>query len=323
MKNQTLLVVALLLTTAVFSQQSQYYSDPQEKFKEAKEYFQKEQYSLAYPLLKELQQSVRETDKANYPVTVQEINYYTTACALKQNESRAEEKAIDYIKLEKNTPRVQMMSFHLGEYYFRKKDFAKAAEQFEQTNIANLSNKEIAEMKFQQGYSYFTLQKFAQAKPLFNTIRTMKDDPNYLDANYYYGFLSFRDREYGPALESFKIVENEKDYATVVPYYIAQIYYIQGKKEEALSECRRAVELLPVEKDAFNGPLMIQWSAISAGWVGEKDLAIEQLSMAVRVPGPLTYGNLKLQPFWDPLRGDPRFEQIVNSLAPKGAEVTH
>src|SRR5258706_3567076 len=78
------------------------------------------------------------------------------------------------------------------------------------------------------------MQTLAQAKPLFNTIRSMKDDPNYLDANYYYGFLSFRDREYGPALESFKIVENEKDYATVVPYYIAQIYYIQGNKVEGL-----------------------------------------------------------------------------------------
>src|SRR4030095_4979545 len=77
--------------------------------------------------------------------------------------------------------------------------------------------------------------KFAQAKPLFNTIRSIKDDPNYIDANYYYGFLAFRDRQYSEALESFKIVENEKQYQTVVPYYIAQIYYIQGKKEEAIA----------------------------------------------------------------------------------------
>ena len=95
MKNQTLFVVAIFLNTAIFSQQSRFYSDPRsEKFKEAKEYFQKEQYSLAYPLFKELQQSVRETDKANHSITVQEINYYTTACALKQNESRAEEQAM-------------------------------------------------------------------------------------------------------------------------------------------------------------------------------------------------------------------------------------
>jgi TolA-binding protein len=220
---------------ASFSQQTRFYADPDEKFKEAREYFQKEQYSLAYPLLKELQQSVRETDQANHTVTVQEINYYTTACALKQNESNAEEKAADYIDNEKNTARVQMMNYHLAEYYFRKQDFAKAADQYEQTNIGNLSNKEIAQMKFHQGYAYFTQQKFAQAKPLFNTVRSMKDDPNYIDANYYYGFLSFRDRQYNEALASFKIVENEKDYATVVPYYIAQIYYIQGKKEDALS----------------------------------------------------------------------------------------
>jgi TolA-binding protein len=234
MKNQILLGIASFITMAGFSQQTRFYSDPLEKFKEAKEYFQKEQYSLAYPLLKEVQQSVRETDKINHSIVVQEINYYTTVCALKQNESRAEEQAVGYIDTEKNTARVQMMSFHLGEYYFRKQDFAKAIQQYEQTNIANLGNKEIADMKFHQGYSYFTLQKFAQAKPLFNTIRTMKDDPNYIDANYYYGFLAFRDRQYNDALDAFKIVENEGDYATVVPYYIAQIYYIQGKKEEAL-----------------------------------------------------------------------------------------
>jgi tetratricopeptide (TPR) repeat protein len=242
MKNQILFVIASFLSGASFSQQSRFYSDPQEKFKEAKEYFQKEQYNLAYPLLKEVQQSVRETDKVNHSIVVQEINYYTTVCALKQMESRAEEQAVDYINLEKNTPRVQMMSFHLGEYYFKKQDFARAVQQYEQTNIANLSNKEIAAMKFHEGYGYFTLQQFAQAKPLFNTIRTMKDDPNYIDANYYYGFLAFRDRQYTEALESFKIVENEKDYATVVPYYIAQIYYIQGKKDEALNYAENKIK---------------------------------------------------------------------------------
>src|SRR5207237_4901148 len=91
-----------------------------------------------------------------------------------------------------------------------------------------------------------------------------------------------------------------------------------GRKQEALGECRRAVELLPVQKDAFNGPLMIEWYAISAAWVGEKDLAFEQLATAAHVLGTLSYGNLKLLPFWDPLRGDPRFEQIVASRAPNG-----
>ncbi len=90
-----------------------------------------------------------------------------------------------------------------------------------------------------------------------------------------------------------------------------------GRKEEALQEGRRAIELLQVEKDALVGPTMIKYLAMIAAWVGDKDLACEQLAIATRPPSTVSYGQLKLLPFWDPLRGDPRFEEIVASLAPK------
>jgi serine/threonine-protein kinase len=90
-----------------------------------------------------------------------------------------------------------------------------------------------------------------------------------------------------------------------------------GRKEEALREGRRAIELLPPEKDSINGLHMIEYFAMTAAWLGEKDLACEQLSIATQRPGALSYGQLKLLPYWDPLRGDPRFEKIVASLAPK------
>jgi len=83
-----------------------------------------------------------------------------------------------------------------------------------------------------------------------------------------------------------------------------------GRKEEALREGRRAVELLPVEKDSMNGSGMIKYLAMIAAWVGDKDLACEQLAIAVRTPSGLTFGQLKLLPFWDPLRDDPRFEKL-------------
>ena len=90
-----------------------------------------------------------------------------------------------------------------------------------------------------------------------------------------------------------------------------------GRKEEALREGRRALELLPVAKDSVNGMRILENFAIIAAWVGEKDLACEQLATATRLPGYLSYGQLKLLPWWDPLRGDPFFEKIVASLAPK------
>lgn len=230
------------LVTVSFSQQTTFFKDPQEKFNEAKDYFQKEQYSLAYPLLRELQQSLKETDRANLPIETQEINYYATVISLKQNESAAEQDALEFIDVTKNNSRVQMMNFHLAEYYFRQQRFSDAASLYENSNIANLNNREIADMKFHQGYSYFTLQQFARARPLFNAIRQVKSDPNYYDANYYYGFIAFRDRNYGEALESFRVVENQPAYEAIVPYYIAQIYYVQGKKDEAIAYAENKIK---------------------------------------------------------------------------------
>jgi hypothetical protein len=84
-----------------------------------------------------------------------------------------------------------------------------------------------------------------------------------------------------------------------------------GRKDEALREGRRAVELLPVEKNALDGNMMVKYLAMIAAWVGDKDLACEQLASAIRRPSDLSYGQLKLLPYWDPLRGDPRFEKIL------------
>jgi serine/threonine-protein kinase len=92
---------------------------------------------------------------------------------------------------------------------------------------------------------------------------------------------------------------------------------VLGNREDAIQEGRRAVELLPVTKDAIDGALLVQYLAVIYAWVGEKDLAIGQLRAASSIPGYLSYGSLRLDPLWDPLRGEPRFENIVASLAPK------
>ena len=119
--------------------------------------------------------------------------------------------------------------------------------------------------------------------------------------------------------EQEKIVQTQSDFGPAW-CVLGVIDAALGRKEEALREGRRAVELLPVERDPLHATLMIKYLAMIAAWVGEKDLACEQLATAVRSPGGgiyLSYGELKLMPFWDPLRGEPCFENIVASLAPK------
>ncbi len=93
-----------------------------------------------------------------------------------------------------------------------------------------------------------------------------------------------------------------------------------GRKEEAIREGLHAVELLPISKDSIDGAEVMKYLGVIYAWCGEKDLAIKQITATLQIPSTLSYGNLKLHPYWDLLRGEPRFEKIVADLAPKSRE---
>ncbi len=116
--------------------------------------------------------------------------------------------------------------------------------------------------------------------------------------------------------ETAKLIADQPDYAEAL-CVLGMADAALGNKEDAIREGRRAVELTPVSKNAIAGPSLIECLALIDAWTGEKDLALHQLAVAVSTPGFLSYGELRLHPYWDPLRGDPRFEKIVASLAPK------
>ena len=88
-----------------------------------------------------------------------------------------------------------------------------------------------------------------------------------------------------------------------------------GQKEEALREGRRAVELARAENDSFDSADVLYFYAVICAWTGERDVAIEQLKTLAIIPGGVSYGDIRLNPYWDSLRGDPRFERCVASLA--------
>ena len=88
-------------------------------------------------------------------------------------------------------------------------------------------------------------------------------------------------------------------------------------KQTAIAEAKRAVEMLPISKDAVDGPEVATNLALVYAWTNELDLAFEKLSSLTSVPNGIYYGDLKLSAYWDPLRKDPRFEKLLAELAPK------
>jgi len=98
---------------------------------------------------------------------------------------------------------------------------------------------------------------------------------------------------------------------------LAQVDAGLGNKELAVREAQHAIDLVPISKDIYDGALVLEGLAEVYTWTGERDRAIELVQKLLTMPGYTNYGRLKFHPLWAPLRGDPRFDKIVASLAPK------
>jgi tetratricopeptide (TPR) repeat protein len=226
---------AAALSVTAFSQATHTITDPEKEYKEVKEHIAKEEYAFAYPLVKDLKNRYPENSASNHTYINDDIEYYYVVCELKLLQDIGKEDAVNYIAIVNNEPRRQIMSFHLAHYYFLKNDYTNAVDYFNRAGYDNLSNEQIADAKFEKAYSFFNLKQFAEAKPLFNEIHQLHSNKYYIPANYYYGFISYYDKQYSEALSAFKLVETYDEYSGVVPYYIAEIYYFEGKKDLALT----------------------------------------------------------------------------------------
>ena len=240
-----ILIFSILLFAATarsVAQATKINNDPDQDFKLAKEMYSKQQFSLAYPLFEQLS-SMDGYRQSGFPVSAQvESKYYSIACHLQLNDETAVSDAKTFITSEHNEPRTQMMSYQLAEYYYRKKDFNNAISYYEKAGLDNLSNSDIAAMKFHEAYGYFTMKRFAEARPLFNDIRQIESDPNYIDANYYYGYIAFGEKKYKEALDAFKVVQDKPQYGSIVPYYVTEIYYFSGDREKAIESAQAALQ---------------------------------------------------------------------------------
>lgn len=242
MNRLSLFLVFISFSVTCFAQANYNITDPEKQYKTAKEFMIKDDYALAYPLLKPLLDKYPDNSQSGHAYLNQDLEYYYLVCELKLGQSVGEADAKSFVQSATNEPRQQMMSFHLAQYYFQRQDYADAVVYYERAGYENLSNQEIADSKFELAYSYFQLNQYDRAKPLFREIVQLPDHPYNSAANYYYGFISFRDKNYQEALNAFKRVENVPEYSGMVPYYIAQIYYFEHDKDKALEYAEKAFQ---------------------------------------------------------------------------------
>lgn len=239
---QIILPAFLIFGCAVaIGQNTKIVTDPDQKYLQARQDFYEQRYGISYPVFQQMKKEQTAANINNNYLRTQEVDFYNTACALMLREDGADLRAENFLEGSENTVLKPQLNYYLGNYYFAKSNFSKAADEYGVASIANLTNDQIATKNFEEGYSYFTQQKFAKAEPLLNSVRQIPSDKNYVDANYYYGFIAFNQKNYRDALTSFQLVESKGKFLNLVPFYITQIYYFQGQKDKALEKGEKAL----------------------------------------------------------------------------------
>lgn len=224
----------LLAISPARAQQTRIYTDQDKVFKDAQQLFQQEKYAVSMQLFRQVIDNINYFQETNRSLVKTDASYYYTVCALKLQQADAEKMALQFLQRTNNNAREQLVSYQLAKYYFHKNKLKEAIPLYEKANIDNLSNSEIADAKFELAYCYFNVKDFEKAQPLFASIKEI-EGKYYIPSNYYYGFIAYNNKQYNEALASFKRVEKEPKYAGIVPYYIAEIYYFQKKRDEVIS----------------------------------------------------------------------------------------
>lgn len=232
---------ALFYSPHILAQESQYFRPEQRWLRLAEEQYQYGHYDLAR------QAAVSSLAYARNPLDSALARYYSAVSVLRADTLTGLDSGRLFLSTQISLVHRQRVALGMAQTLFRKGQFSASVPYYEAAGIANLTNDELIDARFELAYGYFYTKRFDKAQPLFGAIR-QTPGKYYMAGNYYYGLLAYNNGNYPEALASFKKVENEKQYRGIVPYYVAEIYYFTGDRKQAL---KTALELIKREDKLY------------------------------------------------------------------------
>ena len=173
----------------------------------------------------------------------EDIGFYFHKLSLVVGRANAELDAKKWLTTCNNRIYQSKLSFALGEYYFKHQLDAEAFNSFAKVSLDDIDNEEIILMNYLEGYLHFKAGNWDKATSLLSSVRQVKNNPNYTDANYYAGFIALEKKEFTAALGYFQIAAQNEAYAKLTPFYISQLYYFLGDYEKSMQTCEAALKI--------------------------------------------------------------------------------
>ncbi len=232
LKTVALVAVFFLFLTRgadIFAQKTSILIHKDAEFKKAIELFQKEKYGAAQKCFNK----VIEAYPDFHSIIRIDAEFYNAVCAIELFNKDGEYYLKQFIKNHPESPKVKNAYFYLGKYNYTKKKYKEANEWFDSVDIYELTTEELAEFYFKRGYSYFSTDKYGPAKKDFYEIKDV-DNKYAASAKYYYAHILYNEKNYESALKDFLKLQYNETFKPVVPFYIAQLYYLQGKYDDVI-----------------------------------------------------------------------------------------
>jgi TolA-binding protein len=248
----------LLMTGSLYpvcAQKTAIYDMPDAEFRDAQELFNKEKFGAAEQKFL----NVVKATKGQISELSAQSEYYAAMCALELFNSDAEYLVVQYIRNHPEHTRVYNAWYQLARFQFRNKKYTEAMSTFEKVDQYKLNDDEKNEYNFKNGYCAFMLGDYEKAKKSFFEVKD-KESKYAAGAIYYFAHIAYSEKNYETALKSFKRITNDEVYGRFAPYYITQIYYMQGKYDELLqvapalldsATSKRAPEIAHMIGDAY------------------------------------------------------------------------
>lgn len=245
-----LLLFLLSINLLSYAQVSEKYASQQSTYYRAEDLFEKEQYSAAR---KEFHQFITEyKGLKNDPFYIKAL-YYEGISALELFNNDAIDLLESFNREYPESIYKYDIVFRIGKYYYQKKNYEKAIEYFQQLKRQNIEPEYLTEYYFKLGYANFHEKQYPTAKLAFYEVKDSTESQYGAPSLYYYSHICYLDSSYQTALEGFERLLSDARFNAVVPYYITQIYYMQGKYQQVVDFAVTKVDSLkPAEQVEVN-----------------------------------------------------------------------
>ncbi len=217
-----------MFTGLLFSQKTQLFLDKEALYKTGIDLFDKKQYTASQKAFIDYMNLIQGNT-----LLKTDAEYYAAACGIELFHKDGEWRMKEFIEHHPESNKIKWAYFYLGKSNFRKKKYEETIKFLEKVDIYDLNKDDLAELYFKRGYSYFVTKNNEKAKLDLAEIKDV-DNKYAHPANYYHSHIAYQEKNYEIALAGFNRLLSDETFGSVVPYYITQIYFIQGKFSEVV-----------------------------------------------------------------------------------------